>query len=151
MADLKLEIKQVFDAPIEKVWDAWTNAESLKQWKSPEGMTTPEAEVDLKVDGNWHVVMEGDMTNGKEHAHSLLLSGKYLEIEKPNKLVYTWLWEGQPADTHNTTVTVLLKKVDDNKTEVTLLHTGFPDQNMVDEHTFGWNSTLKNLEKFLTK
>lgn len=36
MSDLKLELKQVFDAPIEKVWDAWTNPESLKEWKSPE-------------------------------------------------------------------------------------------------------------------
>lgn len=149
MADLKLEIKQVFDAPIEKVWDAWTNPESLKQWKHPEGMTTPSAQVNLEQGGEWSVVMEGDMINGNEHTHSLTLNGKYLEIDKPHKLVYTWLWEGQDPQTHNTTVTILLSKLEENKTEVILIHSGFPDQNMVDEHTFGWNSTLKNLQKFL--
>lgn len=133
------------------MWDAWTNPESLKQWKSPEGMTTPEVEVDLRIGGKYKVVMEGHDMPDPSHNGKVTVAGEYLEIDKPNKLVYTWLWEGLPAETHKTTVTILLKKLDENRTELTLIHAGFADDKMQQEHNTGWLSTLKKLEEFLQK
>lgn len=149
MIDKKLEIKQIFDVPMETVWDAWTNPESLKQWKSPEGMTTPEVDVHLTVGGTYRIVMEGHDMPNPAHNGKMAITGEYLEIEKPTKLVYTWLWEGAPAGTHTTTVTILLRKLDEERTELTLIHSGFADENMYNEHNKGWVSTLKSLQQFL--
>jgi uncharacterized protein YndB with AHSA1/START domain len=145
----KVEITKALNAAVEKVWDAWTNPENMRVWLSPEGMTTPEVEVNLAVGGKYRIVMEGSTAEDPNHTRQLAVVGEYLEIEKPNKLVFTWLWEGSPRETHTTTVTILLQKIDEGITKLTLLHTGFVDENMQNEHKMGWISTLGKLEKFL--
>ena len=55
--DLKLEL--TLDAPREKVWRCWTEAELLKQWFAPKPYTTPHAELDVRVGGKTFVVMRG--------------------------------------------------------------------------------------------
>lgn len=94
--------------------------------------------------------MEGIHASDPGKHIRVTVGGEYLEIEKPKKLVYTWLWEGSPPETHTTTVTILLKKVGENKTEVTLIHTGFADENMKKDHNQGWEPTFRRLEKFLS-
>lgn len=147
----KREVKftKVLHAPIDTVWDAWTNPKSMQEWLSPEGMTNPEVGADLSVDGAYRIVMEGHNMPDPKHNGRLTVGGKYLVIEKPRRLVFTWLWEGSPVDTHTTKVEIHLRKVDADKTEMTLIHSGFADDNMQKEHTMGWTSTFHKLEKFL--
>ena len=138
-----IHITKVFDAPIEKVWDALTNPESLKQWKSPEGMTTPDAQVDLHVDGKYAITMAG------EHAGptgKVTVRGIYKQIVEPTKLVFTWQWEGQDEKTK---ITIELKELSDTKTEMNFRHEGFTDNESRNSHRSGWNSTFEKLETFL--
>lgn len=149
MNNNQVKITKVLDASIEKVWDAWTNPESIKEWLSPEGMTNPEVTNDFKVGGKYRIVMEGHDMHDPTHNGIMPVGGKYLEIEKPNKLVFSWLWENAPAKTHTTKITILLIKIDEEKTEMTLIHSDFADDNMRHEHDMGWKSTFNKLEQFL--
>jgi len=151
MKDRTLRITHTLYAPIEDVWDAWTNPESMKQWLSPEGMTTPDASVDLKVGGAYRVIMEGKNMPNPDHNGQMAVGGEYLEIEKPTKLVFTWLWEDSPVDTHTTKISLLFNKIDENTTELTITHSGFADENMQKEHDMGWKSTLRKLDMFIKK
>ena len=101
-------IKKILPASIQHVWEAWTNPEHVKRWLSPEGMTNPEVTIDLKVGGIYKIVMEGHNMPNPEHNGKMAVSGAYLEIEKPTKLVYTWLWDKAHPETHTTTITILL-------------------------------------------
>ncbi len=136
MAELAVEVKKVINAPIEKVFKAWVEPEQMKQWYSPEGMTTPSASSDAKTGGKYSVAMKmGDQTFNQ--------SGKYLEVDEPNKLVFTW-------NNESSVVTVDFKKLGDNKTEVALRHSGFSDEQMRDQHDDGWKGTLSKLEKYFS-
>lgn len=150
MNEQKFELKRTIKAPIEKVWDAFTKPEQMKEWFSPEGMDRPEATAHVEVDGEYRIVMEGKDMPDPKHNGKMPVGGTYKIVEKPNKLVFSWLWEGAPAETHTTTVTILLKKMDEMSTELTLIHEGFPDEHMMNEHNMGWESTVNNLEKFLS-
>lgn len=151
MDERQVKITKTLNAPIEKVWDAWTNPKSIRGWLSPEGMTNPEVEADLLVGGKYRIVMQGHNMPDPNHNRKIAVGGEYLEIEKPNKLVFTWLWEGSPKETHTTIVTVLMQKIDKNKTKLTLIHTGFADDDMQNEHNTGWTSTFSKLEQFLKR
>jgi uncharacterized protein YndB with AHSA1/START domain len=76
------EISRVFDAPRDKVWRAWTEAERLKHWWGPKGFTVSYCKVDLRPGGMMHYCLR--MPDGNE------MWGKfvYREIVKPERLVW---------------------------------------------------------------
>lgn len=48
---IDMNIVRTFEAPLEKTWEAWSNAESIKLWWGPEGFTAPVAQVDFREGG----------------------------------------------------------------------------------------------------
>ena len=76
------EISRVFDAPRNKVWKAWTEAERLKQWWGPKGFKVHTCKVDLRPGGVFLYGMR--MPDGGD------MWGKfvYREIQAPKKLVF---------------------------------------------------------------
>lgn len=53
----KVYISREFNAPIEKVWKAWTDPEILDKWWSPKPMKAETKVMDLRVGGNWQFAM----------------------------------------------------------------------------------------------
>ena len=47
----KMIITRTFNAPLEKVWDAWTTSELVMRWWGPLGFTAPVANIDFRVGG----------------------------------------------------------------------------------------------------
>src|SRR5437016_10179546 len=82
-ADRELTLTRLIDAPREKLYRAWTDAELLKQWFAPLPYTTPVAELDVRPGGANLIVMRGpdgqDMPN----------RGVYLEVVENERLVFT--------------------------------------------------------------
>ena len=133
-----LEVKRVIAADPEIVFDAWTQPEHLKKWSAPEGMDVSIFEVDLTVGGRFHLQMrnaEGGLHNAR---------GIYHEIDRPTRLVYSWEWD-EHADHGQSLITVEFRAVDGG-TEVTMVHSGLPDEKSVAEHESGWTSCLNRLE-----
>lgn len=65
-----LVLTRAFDAPVERVWKAWTQPEHVKQWWGPMGFTCPLADMDVREGGRSLVCMRapeeyggGDMYN----------------------------------------------------------------------------------------
>jgi uncharacterized protein YndB with AHSA1/START domain len=50
-------VSRIFNAPVEKVWDLWTNPERIMQWWGPDKFTCPEAAIDFRVGGVSRVCM----------------------------------------------------------------------------------------------
>ena len=46
-----LVVTRVFDAPAERVWEAWTVPEQVMRWWGPEGFTAPVARIDFREGG----------------------------------------------------------------------------------------------------
>ncbi len=96
-----LEISGIFPAPRALVFEAWSTAEHLKRWFSPEGFTTPEAEVDFRPGGVCAICMRSP--DGQD----FWSRGHYLEISPPDRLVFSSSVgdAGSPKFTVHTTVT----------------------------------------------
>jgi uncharacterized protein YndB with AHSA1/START domain len=82
-----VEITREFDAPVERVWRAWTTPEDLREWWGPTGFTCPRAEVDLRVGGSIAVTMRApDEWGGGEH-HSVWTID---QLDPPQRLTYVF-------------------------------------------------------------
>ena len=72
-------------------------------------------------------------------------SGHFVEVVPNERVVFTWGWVGnETIPPGSSTVEITLKAVGD-KTEVTLVHTGLPDENSYVEHGRGWTHYLARL------
>ncbi|MBX9621987.1 MAG: SRPBCC domain-containing protein [Alphaproteobacteria bacterium] len=129
-----LALKKKFHAPIEKVFESWSNPEAMKQWFKPDSHWQVISKNTFKVGGTYEHVMKSK--DGKEYIHT----GEYKEIIRPTKLVFTWNSEV----VKNTLVTIELKEVD-GYTELTLTHDLFPTEDIKEQHNQGWNGCLENL------
>jgi uncharacterized protein YndB with AHSA1/START domain len=139
--DQTLRIERTFQAPAERVFDAWTSEEVMKRWwQAQRGWETSAAEVDLRVGGAVRVVMY-DPEKDVEHGGG----GTYTEIEPPNRLAFTWLWDGE---TRRTLIEIDFAE-HDGATTVSFTHSGLWDEATVRSHEGGWGTVLDNLGRML--
>jgi uncharacterized protein YndB with AHSA1/START domain len=135
-----LRMERTFRAPAQAVFDAWTSEEVMRRWWRVESdWETPVAEVDLRIGGSVRVVMRTQ--DGTEYGGG----GQYTEIDPPNRLVFTWIWDGN--DTRQ------LIEIDfeehDGATTVRFTHRDLWDEEAVRSHEEGWNGVFDNLERVL--
>ena len=136
MSDLEVHVVKQVNAPIEKVFDAWLDVSLLSKFMTPMlGMPEPRVEVEAKQGGSFAIYMQvGEQV--------IPHKGEYLEVNRPNKLVFSW---DSPFSTAGSTVTILFKKINANTTELELRHMKFKDEEARSDHEGGWNNILVKL------
>ncbi len=130
-------VRRTFPYSPEILWAAWTEPAALKSWFHPgPDLVTPIAEVDLRVDGCYHMEI-----------HSAHVYGEYKVIEPPRKLVFTWYW----ADFEHMTslITVEFEPKGTAETEVILTHERFANTEERDSHEGGWYGCFEELNTYL--
>jgi glutathione S-transferase len=138
-----LTLARTIRAPRQKVFDAFVKPELLRQWFGPRGFTVTDAVLDPTVGGRYRVTMRP--RSGESHT----VGGEYREIKAPERLVFTWKWEGEAMGAMGetlVTVTFVERRGEHGvETKLSLLHSGFPAPEARDAHTSGWNSSLNDL------
>jgi uncharacterized protein YndB with AHSA1/START domain len=150
----ELLITRVFDAPRERVWQAWTDPDEIKKWWGPEQFTAPSIESDLQVGGKYLYCMRSP--DGQD----FWSTGTYREIVPMEKIVATDSFADEqgnvvPASHYGMSdfplETVLTVTFEDENggTKVTLRHEGIPAGEMGDQTEAGWNQSLNKLAESL--
>jgi uncharacterized protein YndB with AHSA1/START domain len=85
----EITIVRTFDAPREKVWQAWTDPKRLAQWWSPRGFTTPVVELDPRVGGKLYIVMLGGEGMGAFSGMKAPMRGEFSEVVPNQKLAFS--------------------------------------------------------------
>ncbi len=143
-----LIVSRAFPAPRELVFKAWSRADHIKRWFSPEGCSVPEAEVDFRTGGAFIVCMR--LPDGVDH----WARGTFLEISPPERLVLSIgvEVEGVRRFTAHTAVTF---EVEGAGTRMTVRQSyEFDDPAFVGAAagaSDGWRTTLDKLEQELAR
>jgi len=141
--ETRLRIQRRFKASRQRVFEAWTQPAALKRWFAPsDAYTVPEARVDARVGGAYRITMR--TAEGEDHT----AIGRYLELNPPVRLVFTWTWEGDDDRGAETRVSVDLAERE-GETELTLTHESFPTTELRDRHEQGWVGCLERLNRTL--
>jgi uncharacterized protein YndB with AHSA1/START domain len=135
-------IERTYEAPIERVWDALTNKDQMKQWYFEV--------TDFKAEVGFEFRFSAE-SNGKIYLHKC----KVVEANPITKVAYTWSYDGYVGQS---LVTFELFSEDENKTRVKLTHadldTFSKDNPEFSEENFneGWKSILgQSLRNFVEK
>jgi uncharacterized protein YndB with AHSA1/START domain len=103
------------------------------RWLSWQGLS---AEIDPRPGGVFRMNVRGDGW----------ASGRFVAVEPPRRIVFTWGWEGDasPVPPGSSTVEITLEADGDDATRLTLVHRGLPLP-ALGAHRDGWNHYLDRL------
>jgi len=139
-------LERTLDAPVDLVWQMWTDPEHFKAWYGPDGASIPVAELDVRVGGPRRVCMEVDSPNGPMR---MWFGGEHREVVRPVRLVYTESMSDEdgnatvPDGGHPTTTEVHVELEDvAGKTRMRLTHVGIPAGS---PGAAGWTMALDKL------
>lgn len=139
-ADAQLQIHRLVPASPERVFRAWTDPDEIRQWWGPKNVECLSAEVDLREGGQYRIA------NQLPDGVILWISGEFIEIRRPHKLVYTWTVETADPQTERVSVQF---EAHASGTRLTLTHEQIPSAEMRDDHERGWIGCLDGLVGYL--
>lgn len=118
------------DASPETVWEFLVDPEKLMRWK---GIN---ADLETQPGGIFRCeVIPGHIARGE-----------YIEIDKPNKLVFTWGWDGSDDVPPGSSTIVIELASDGDGTSLRFVHKDLPSAEAIASHAHGWDHYLPRLE-----
>ena len=118
------------DASPETVWEFLVDPEKLMRWK---GIN---ADLDAQPGGTFRCeVIPGHIARGE-----------YVEIDKPNRLVFTWGWDSSEDVPPGSSMIVIELASDGDGTSLHFVHKDLPNAEAIASHAHGWDHYLPRLE-----
>lgn len=141
--DTTISITRTFDAPRERVWEAWTTPAQFAQWFSA-GLPAPDeyTAMDLEPGGAW----ESTMVLSEDGSQTKKFWGEYREVSAPERLVLTFT---DDPDGYARVTVVLTDR--GGETEMQFTQVGPLPEEEVEAATKGWQGFFDQLDQLLTK
>jgi uncharacterized protein YndB with AHSA1/START domain len=146
-AERAIDKEVVVDAGVDTVWAAWTTRDGIV------GFFAPDAEIDPRVDGAFHIFINPYAPAGMKGADTM----RYLAIQPKTMISFDWnAPPSLPAVRGQRTVVVLRFEPVGDKMRLTLHHVGWGDSNGADGKEWdaayryfdkAWGTVLGNLQK----
>ena len=142
-SDRELIVTRTFDAPVRIVFEAWTNPELFMRWWAPKSMGVPllSCEMDVRTGGKYRLEF------GKDSSNSAAFFGKYLEVVRNAKIVWT-NDEGEEG-----AITTVTFKDEGGRTSLTF-HEVYPSKEALEEalqgSAAGLPEQLEQLDELLS-
>jgi uncharacterized protein YndB with AHSA1/START domain len=145
-SDREILVERVFDAPRDRVFAAFTDPDLIPEWwGGPEGTMTVD-KMDVRAGGDWRFISEDP--NGEKQA----FRGTFRELTPPERVVWTFEWEGMPGYVSVETTTFEDLGDQTKVTSTTLFHTAEEAQGMLDSGMeSGMNASYARLDELLAK
>jgi uncharacterized protein YndB with AHSA1/START domain len=156
-----LVITRVFDAPVEAVWNAWTEPRQVMLWWGPTRFTSPSCKIDFRVGGKFLFCMRApkEFQGGQDFytagVYKRIVPLKLIEFTQSlsdkdgNRIDPTTM--GMPPDFPREIPSALAFKRVGDKTELTATEYGWTVGQMRDMSESGLSECLDKLAAVLAK
>ena len=118
------------------VYDEWLDPDALSDWMCPRPARPTNIEIDPTIGGRLRIDIEED---GVRFA----VTGRYVELDRPRRLSFTWSCSTWPDPNLESLVTVTLEPRGD-ETLMTIRHALLPPD-LIGQHQSGWTRIVGQL------
>jgi uncharacterized protein YndB with AHSA1/START domain len=137
-----VQIRRRVKASAQQIFDLWTKPDLMVRWMSPfPGAVDCKASCDPRPGGAYSLVMSSEKSIRE-------VSGTYVEVDRPRKLVFTWTG---PLTNNVTTLVTLELTPRGDETDLVLTQERLPTQAIAEGHTKGWGNILDHLADAVSK
>ncbi|WGS53331.1 SRPBCC domain-containing protein [Paraburkholderia sp. D15] len=145
MSGQTVQVKRVLPASREEVFDAWLDPEGMREWMLPGTVKRCDVMLEPRVGGRFHIFMASARV---EYVHS----GEYRVLERPSKLVFTWVSSRMAQQETLVTVELFERGQGDGggeQCEIVLTHERVPLDHSGKGLGVGWKQMLDKLAQRL--
>ena len=151
-----VHIERVFEAPIETIWNMWTQSDLFQKWYGPTGMKVPVADMNVVEGGQRKICMKMEMP---DKTMTMWFIGEYKEVSAPHRLVYTESMcdeqgnilspesMGMPAGHPETTEVIVELAETNGKTTMKMTHVGVPADS---RGAGGWAQAIEKMAALIS-
>ncbi len=148
-------IERIFDAPIDLIWQMWTQPSHFKNWYGPKGASVPVVEMDVRVGGKRIICMEIQRPDGRM---KMWTTGEYIEVVPNQRLVYSESMAdengnvmsasdmGMPESFPATTEIIVELEDLGSRTKMTMTHAGMPANQGASN---GWEQAFAKMTDYI--
>jgi uncharacterized protein YndB with AHSA1/START domain len=136
-----VRVQRVMPAAPDVVFDQWLDPESLEEWMCPRPAKCVAITVEPRVGGSVRFDVDDSGT-------SVLITGRFLAIDRPHLLRFTWSNSNWPDPTVVSVVNVAFEPIGDDETLMSIEHSLLPPEEFDNFHN-GWTVTFDQLAAFL--
>ena len=136
-----VRVQRIMPAAPEVVFDQWLDPESLEDWMCPRPVEVLAVEVDPRVGGSVRFDVDDSGTR-------VLIAGRFLTIDRPKLLRFTWSSSDWPDPTTVSVVNVAFEPFADDQTLMSIEHSLLPPEEFDNFHN-GWTLTFDQLAALL--
>ncbi|WP_075609997.1 SRPBCC family protein [Alteromonas pelagimontana] len=127
--------------PVTHLFEAFHKTELLVQWFAPGNIIITQVMSNFEEAGRYRITMQEP--SGVQY----VLTGEYSTIRPNESLMFSWAWEDNQEESVMTSVNVSFEEVDAHTSHLTLIHSGFSNEQERDQHQQGWVACLEKLSK----
>jgi uncharacterized protein YndB with AHSA1/START domain len=135
-------VQRVLPAPPDVVYDEWLDPDAMTEWMCPRPSRATRIELDPTAGGRFRIHID-------DEGFGLSLTGRYLELDRPHRLRFTWTSSTWSGDDPESVVTVTLEPHGDEETLMTTIHHELLPIDLVEGHRSGWARIAQQLEDSL--
>ena len=119
------------------VYDEWLDPDALSDWMCPWPARATNINLEPTLGGRLQIDIE-------ENGVRFEVTGRYVELDRPGRLSFTWSCSTWPNPSAESIVTVTLEPHGDGETLMTIEHALLPPD-LVDQHRSGWTTIAEQL------
>jgi len=133
----EIVINWTFEAPREEVWREWTEADRFADWYGgPADVPLDTVVMDVRPGGRWSLIMHAERG-------TIYWDGEYLEVDEPERLVFTVTDE--PDEDQYAVCTVVLTDTGDGRTDMLFSQIGPLPPEQLEPAKKGWSSFFERI------
>ena len=135
----RIQVRRRIPAPREVVYDAWIDAEGLREWMCPGDVISVEATLDVRVGGSFRITMR---SKARVHEHV----GTYRIVEPPARLSFTWSGMNNPNEITLVTVEFLDQG---DACELVITHERFTKADIAQRYHMVWGTIATKFASYV--
>jgi uncharacterized protein YndB with AHSA1/START domain len=136
-----VRVQRVMPAPPEVVFDEWLDPEAMEEWMCPRPVRCVAIIIEPRVGGTVRFDVDDSGT-------SVLIAGRFLAVDRPHTLRFTWSNSNWSDPTIVSVVNVAFEPFGEDETLMSIEHSLMPPEEFDGFHN-GWIRTFEQLAAFL--
>jgi uncharacterized protein YndB with AHSA1/START domain len=153
-------LTRVFDAPVERVWQAWGDSADVKRWWGPNGFTAPVANMNFREGGTSLVCMKAPPEYGGMELYNTWTYQKLVPNQRIEFIQHFSDAQGNPISPVSVGLpaeipeevphVITFKSLGANKTEITITEFGYPAAQIVETSKAGMEQCMDKMAAVVT-